>query len=552
MADGSAARRDELNPAGAVSAGIITAILRAQLLSLRLRAGARRSSTLFSAFTGLLYYGFWTFFAFGAMMLFSTAGTERDILAGLSTALLIAMLYWQLAPLLTASFGASLDLRKLLAYPIPASTFFTIEILLRLTTCIEMLLILAGISVGLVRNPRYGPGAAPFVICGSLLFAAMNVFTSAGTRRVVERWFRTSRWKELAFLVFIGMTVAPQILVRSHVPKAALLRFAPSQIFWPWAAAAHLMARDQIATASAAALVWLGAAGWFSRRQFFRSLRFDASEYRRPERETRGEGVLERLIRVTSRFLPDPMAALAEKEMRMLSRISRVRVVFVMSCFFGLMLFLPAITGGRKVSGNFVQNALPIMAVYGLLMLSQLTFWNCFGFDRSAVMGYFCWPIPLRQVFIAKNVTVALMLLPQIAIVWGVSALVRLPASPGKFLEAVVVMIAASLYWFGIGNIASVRLPRPMDPEKMNQMSGKMQALTIWTAPLLLLPVVLAYIARAVFHSQVAFAGVMAVALLLGGVFYYVCLDSAVEAAGRRREAILNALSHSEGPISID
>jgi hypothetical protein len=144
------------------------------------------------------------------------------------------------------------------------------------------------------------------------------------------------------------------------------------------------------------------------------------------------------------------------------------------------------------------------------------------------------------------------MLLPQIAIVWGLSALVRLPASPGKFLEAVVVMIAAALYWFGIGNIASVRLPRAMDPDKMNQMSGKMQALTIWTAPLLLLPVVLAYIARAVFHSELVFAGVMAIALLLGGVFYYVSLDSAVEAAGRRREEILNALSRSEGPISVD
>jgi hypothetical protein len=48
------------------------------------------------------------------------------------------------------------------------------------------------------------------------------------------------------------------------------------------------------------------------------------------------------------------------------------------------------------------------------------------------------------------------------------------------------------------------------------------------------------------------FAGVMAIALLLGGVFYYVSLDSAVEAAGRRREEILNALSRSEGPISVD
>lgn len=531
---------------------MIAAILRAQILSLRLRAGARRPSAVFAALTGLVYYGFWAFIGFGIMMLFSTSTTEENILAGLSTVLLIATLYWQLAPLLTASFGASLDLRKLLAYPIPASTFFTIEVLLRLTTCVEMLFVLTGISAGLLRNPRYGLRAAPYVICGALLFAAMNIFISAGARRVVERWFRTSRWKEIVFLLFIAMTIAPQIILRTHIPKAALVRFAPSQLIWPWAAAAHLMTGNRRAAGAAAALVWLGAAWWFSRRQFFRSLRFDAAEYQRPERETRADGVLERLFRLPSRFLPDPMAGLVEKEMRMLSRISRVRVVFVMSCFFGLILFIPAITDRRHIAGNFAQNALPIMAVYGLMMLSQLTFWNCFGFDRSAVMGYFCWPIRMREVFIAKNLTVALVLIPQIAIVWGMSAVVRLPSSPGKFLEAVVVMIAAALYWFGVGNIASVRLPRAMDPDKMNQMSGKMQALSIWTAPVLLLPVVLAYIARAVFHSQLAFAGVMAVALILGGVFYYVCLDSAVEAAGRRREAMLNELSRSAGPISSD
>jgi ABC-2 type transport system permease protein len=215
------------------------------------------------------------------------------------------------------------------------------------------------------------------------------------------------------------------------------------------------------------------------------------------------------------------------------------------------VLFLPSIMGKRQGSSRFVENALPIMAVYGLLMLSQLTFWNCFGFDRSAAMGYFCWPIRLRDVFVAKNLTVALVLLPQIVIVWGMTAVIRLPASPGKFLEAVIVMIAAGLYWFGLGNIASVRLPRPMNPEKMNQMSGKMQALTIWVAPLLLLPVVLAYVARAVFHSQLIFAAVMGVALILGAIFYHVCLDSAIETAQARRETMLQALARSEGPISL-
>ena len=75
-----------------------------------------------------------------------------------------------------------------------------------------------------------------------------------------------------------------------------------------------------------------------------------------------------------------------------------------------------------------------------------------------------------------------------------------------------VVMLIASLYWFSLGNIFSVRMPRAMDPEKMNQMANKMQALSIWTAPFLLLPIGLAYWARAVFESEIVFSGVLLIA----------------------------------------
>ena len=53
-------------------------------------------------------------------------------------------LYWQLMPIASASMGSALDLRKLLAYPIPHAKLFTVEVLLRLTTAIEMLIVLAG------------------------------------------------------------------------------------------------------------------------------------------------------------------------------------------------------------------------------------------------------------------------------------------------------------------------------------------------------------------------------------------------------------------------
>ncbi len=109
------------------------------------------------------------------------------------------------------------------------------------------------------------------------------------------------------------------------------------------------------------------------------------------------------------------------------------------------------------------------MALYGLLMLGQISYWNSFGFDRSAVQGYFSWPIRFRDVLIAKNLTVVFMLIPQILMI-SVDCALRAPAvDPAKILETIVVIVIASLYWFAMGNIFSVRMPRALDPEKSSR-----------------------------------------------------------------------------------
>jgi len=44
--------------------------------------------------------------------------------------------------------GASLELRKLQVYPIPAAELFSIEVMLRVTAAVEMLLIVIGLALG--------------------------------------------------------------------------------------------------------------------------------------------------------------------------------------------------------------------------------------------------------------------------------------------------------------------------------------------------------------------------------------------------------------------
>ena len=152
------------------------------------------------------------------------------------------------------------------------------------------------------------------------------------------------------------------------------------------------------------ALGYLAAAYAFGRWQFERSIRYDAGSLKKPERDARFDdraGVAEVFFRLPARVLPDPLAALVEKELRTFARIPRFRMAYAMSCVFGIVVFLPVLRNPRPDS-FMIRNALPLMALYGLLMLGPMTYWNAFGFDRSAAQGYFCWPVRFRDALMAK------------------------------------------------------------------------------------------------------------------------------------------------------
>ena len=136
---------------------MIQAILWAQWKSIRiLRFGSGKRGAVFSALTSLLWYGFWAVTSVGLASFVADPKLQHDVEQLFPAILVFVILYWQLAPILMASLGASLDLKKLLAYPIPIASLFWVEVMLRVTTGIEMLLVLAGAAIGLIRNPTFG------------------------------------------------------------------------------------------------------------------------------------------------------------------------------------------------------------------------------------------------------------------------------------------------------------------------------------------------------------------------------------------------------------
>ena len=75
-----------------------------------------------------VWYGLWLIGAIAvAVLLARTQDTER-ISVMLPRGLMLALLYWQLIPVLVFSTGATLDLKRLLAYPIPMRQLFGLEV----------------------------------------------------------------------------------------------------------------------------------------------------------------------------------------------------------------------------------------------------------------------------------------------------------------------------------------------------------------------------------------------------------------------------------------
>ena len=540
---------------------VIRAIVWAQWKSVRLlRFGGGRGGAIFSALTSFLWYGVWAVAAVGLGSFTADPGSRRDIERLFPAILIFVILYWQLAPILVASLGAALDLRKLLVYPVPIENLFWIEVMLRVTTGLEMLLLLAGATVGLIRNPAFGGWArTPRIVAPLLMFVVFNLLLAAGLRSLIERILGQKRLREALVVLFVMIGAVPQLLIVTGVPRSTLRRvfMEHSNTLWPWVAAAQISLDGPAALAWAALAAWTAAAYFFGRWQFESNLRFDvqAAQATTLSAALAQDSWRAKLFRLPSALLPDPIGAIVEKELRTLSRTPRFRLVFIMGFTFGLVVWLPLIFGrGVQRHSAAAENFLTLVCLYALALLGQVTYWNAFGFDRSAVQAYYAWPVPISRVLVGKNLAAAVFVFLEMLAVTAACLLLRMQPSPNKILEAYLVTPVVAVYLLAAGNLGSVHLPRALNPERVAHggSAGRSQAIMLFVYPLALLPVFLAYAARYAFDSEVAFYVLLAFAAGLGAVVYWFALESAVSAAERRKEQIITELTRNEGPVSTE
>ena len=532
--------------------GHARAIVWAQFRTLRnFYSRGNVGSLVFTVVMSVVWYGMCAAGAFLVAVFLSDPARREVSQRLLPGGLLITFLYWQVVPIILTATGASLDMKRLAVYPVTHSQLFLLEVLLRLTTGLEMVIVLAGATVGLLLNPEI-PKWAPL---GFLPFIAMNLLLAAGLRDLLGRLLARKRVREIAVFALVLLMALPQLLLLGGVGSKLRAWMPRVEVrWWPWSVTGRIAAGQPEWSDWFLLLGWTALAYAFGRWQFDRGFRFDADAARASDsRPGRTGAWVESIYRIPSLLFPDPLGALVEKEVRFLSRAPRFRLVFLMGFSFGLLIWLPLAFGsGLGSQSMMADNFLTFVTVYALMLLGEVTFWNAFGFDRSAVQVYFVTPVKVSTVMVAKNITAAVFVLLEITAVAMVCMALRMPVTMGKLGESYAVTLVLALYLMAIGNIGSTYYPRPVNPAQSWRAgaAGRFQALLLLIYPVVSLPIALAYLARFAFESDWAFYVVLLFAAALGGTIYWVAMDSAVSAADERKEKLVATLSQGDGPVS--
>jgi ABC-2 type transport system permease protein len=520
-----------------------------------LRRRSERFGLVVSALVAVFWYGMW---AAGAAGLFAFAVLTTDERLGviLPPLMFLVLVYWQISPLLTASMGMSIDLRKMGLYPIGVDTLFIVECLLRLMNGLEMILLLVGLSAG-VATRRMPHAWAIFPMLA--LFILFNVLLSAGLRQLLERMLQRRGLREAFLLLVVTASVMPQLIIWSGSANRVgrritqVFQFLPHSLLPTNSLVDAYLGRTQSGD-------FLVLAGWcavalaFGVIQFRVSFRFDTAAARTELLSSGQEGTswVDRLYHLPSRLLPDPLAAMVGKELRYVLRSPRFRFLFLMGCSFGVVVWLPfAIRRGGPAGGPLQSSFLALLSLYALMLIGQVTFLNSFGFDRSAARYFYWMPISASQLLVAKNLVGGLFVTLQVLMLGLICFILGVTVGPWQILEALVVAAIAALYMAAIGNLTSVVFAAGMSPERVSRAGGGrgVQGLIILLYPFLISPLLAAYFARYYWHTLRGFTLLLGVAAGGAAVLYAATLPLAARLAWVRREELLTDLSRGEGPL---
>ncbi len=428
---------------------------------------------------------------FGGLRLFdggeapAVVGMVARVLLGLLT---IAML---IAPAVRSGRGSDLDVRRWLFLPISRSALHRREVLGALTDpwLLAMSPALLLLPLGMLFAGH--PGEALLVLLGSLALVACLTLLGTTIASLVALLFRKRRRGELVSLVlilvlsvsgflpqfFAGRDLASgdeaaQAEVEAEIKQSldsldifpAWAQLFPSEIY---ARAAMVTGTGKLGEAGLGVVALVLMAGLLYRaslRSFDRLLQVPETSGRSAASDTARHGTL----RVP--LMAPQTSALAVAWTRSYLRTLRGKMAWIVPPLFLVLMNL--LWGGLldRVPAAFSIARGPVLAQAGallaLLSLQPMMF-NQFAIDGAGLSALFMQPVSSRRAIRAKQVAMALLAAPPVAIVLLVGAIL---GRGGTALGWLAVTINLAIVFFAagaLGSALSIVLPRKVDLNAM-------------------------------------------------------------------------------------
>jgi len=411
---------------------------------------------------------------------------------------LALLVWWQLFAIMLAGFAPQFAFRSLLRFPLNLSAFYLIGLAYGLAdsaALAALVWMLAMLAATVVAQPV----AVPMMLIACLLFAALNITMERLLGAWVEKLLARRRSREFFFTLFILAMVSLQFLnpimqrygraivpiVRSWLPYLWLL---------PSSFAGDAVARSVDHHWGAALLKLLGLTLyflvfstllWMRYKQLFSGE--ELSETAAPARMKKRVAVGAPDEEESFTFLPQQVRAVFRKELLYIRRNTFLffGLIFppMMVLFFSVQFAGLHPTAFKK--GISPDMFFPGMMAYLILILIAPAY-NSFAYEGKGIQTYFTSPTRFREIFIAKNLVTAVLLICEIGLcVLLVGWRVGLPALP-IMLATLAAMVFSIVGQLTIANWSSLNFPRRMEFGKMQgQRASGMSVLIIFGVQLL-------------------------------------------------------------------
>ena len=179
-----------------------------------------------------------------------------------------------------------------------------------------------------------------------------------------------------------------------------------------------------------------------------------------------------------------------------------------------------------------------------------MTYWNCFGFDRSAALFYFAAPRVHGPGADGQEYRSLIFIYLEVLVLSAVTVVLRMGIGGRQIVETLrgdgdLLGVHAGVGKCIVGELSAAVASGAGLTRVRRGISGILVfALSVGAGPR-----GLAYLARYAFQSQLAFAAVLGLAAVIAAVLYKISLDSAVATATLRREFMMGELTKGEGPL---